>query len=216
MAQIFHPSFNTFSRVSIFGAVFFVGAGLWAWDRALRSPWTTQEDVARSQPLPFSHEHHVRGLGIDCRFCHAWADESASAGIPPTKTCMGCHSMIWPEAGVLEPVRESWRTDEPIPWKRVHDLPDFAYFDHSIHVAKGVGCTTCHGQVDRMPLVRRAASLDMGWCLDCHRDPAANVRPRERVYDVDWDPESLTSAERQELARRYHLESAMNCSDCHR
>jgi hypothetical protein len=216
MAQIFHPSFNTFSKVSIFGAVFFLGAGLWAWDRTLRSPWTTQVDVAREQPVPFSHQHHVQGLGIDCRHCHVYAEESASAGIPPTKTCMGCHSMVWPDSEVLAPVRESYASDRPIPWTRVHDLPDFAYFDHSIHVAKGVGCTTCHGQVDEMPLMWRAASLDMAWCLDCHRDPAANVRPRDRIFDVDWDPDSLTSAERSALAAEYHLESAMNCSDCHR
>jgi hypothetical protein len=216
MAQIFHPSFNTFSKVSIFGAVFFLGAGLWAWDKMLRSPYTTQVDVAREQPVPFSHQHHVQGLGIDCRHCHVYAEESASAGIPPTKTCMGCHSMVCPDSEVLAPVRESYASDRPIPWTRVHDLPDFAYFDHSIHVAKGVGCTTCHGQVDEMPLMWRAASLDMAWCLDCHRDPAATVRPRDRIFDVDWDPDSLTSAERSALAAEYHLESAMNCSDCHR
>ena len=216
MAQIFHPSFNTFSKVSIFGALFFLAAAAWGWDRLLRSPYTTQVDVARQQPVPFSHKHHVQGLGIDCRFCHTSVEDAAFAGLPPTKTCMGCHSMVWKDAAVLEPVRASYRDDRPIAWTRVHDLPDFAYFDHSIHVKKGIGCTTCHGQVDEMPLMWRTATLNMDWCLECHRDPAQNVRPRERVFDVDWDPDSLTEAERADLARRYDLHSRINCSTCHR
>ncbi len=216
MAQIFHPSFNTLSKVSIFGAVFFLGAGVWAWDTLLRSPYNTQVDVAREQPVPFSHKHHVQGLGLDCRFCHSSVEESAFAGIPPTKTCMGCHSMVWKDAPILEPVRASYRSDLPIPWTRVHDLPDFAYFDHSIHVKKGIGCTTCHGQVDEMPLMWRTQSLNMDWCLACHRDPAANVRPRARVFDVDWEPGSLSSTERAALASEYHLQSMTNCSTCHR
>lgn len=216
MPQIFHPSFNTLSKVSIFGAVFFLGAGVWAWDMLLRSPYHTQVNVARAQPVPFSHKHHVQGLGLDCRFCHSSVEDSAFAGIPPTKTCMGCHSMVWKDAPMLEPVRASFRTDAPIAWTRVHDLPDFAYFDHSIHVKKGIGCTTCHGQVDEMPLMWRTESLAMDWCLDCHRDPAANVRPRERVFDVDWRPEEISAAERARLADEYHLQSMINCSVCHR
>jgi len=216
MAQIFHPSFNTFSKVSIFGALFFLAAAAWGWDRLLRSPYTTQVNVARQQPVPFSHKHHVQGLGIDCRFCHSSVEDAGFAGIPPTKTCMGCHSMVWKDAAMLEPVRASYRDDRPIPWVRVHDLPDFAYFDHSIHVKKGIGCTTCHGQVDEMPLMWRTATLNMDWCLNCHRDPAANVRPRERVFDVDWDPTSITAEERADLARRYDLHSLINCSTCHR
>jgi hypothetical protein len=216
MAQIFHPSFNTLSKVSIFGAVFFLGAGVWAWDTLLRSSYHTQVDVARTQPVPFSHKHHVQGLGLDCRFCHSSVEEAAFAGIPATKTCMSCHSLVWKDAAVLEPVRESFRTDLPIAWTRVHDLPDFAYFDHSIHVAKGIGCTTCHGRVDEMPLMWRTESLNMDWCLACHRDPAASVRPRERVFDVDWEPGSLSDEERARLAREYHLESMTNCSVCHR
>jgi Cytochrome c7 and related cytochrome c len=216
MAQIFHPSFNTLSKVSIFGAVFFLGAGVWAWDALLRSPYTTQVNVAREQPVPFSHKHHVQGLGLDCRFCHSSVEESASAGIPSTKVCMGCHAMVWKDAPMLEPVRESFRTDRPLPWIRVHDLPDFAYFDHSIHVAKGIGCTTCHGAVDEMPLMWRTETLNMDWCLACHRDPASQVRPRERVFDVDWDPLSLSRAERERLAAEHRLESETNCSVCHR
>lgn len=216
MAQIFHPSFNTLSKVSIFGAVFFLGAAAWAWDALLRSPYTTQVNVAREQPVPFSHKHHVQGLGLDCRFCHTSVEESASAGLPSTKVCMGCHSMVWKDAPMLEPVRESFRTDRPIEWIRVHDLPDFAYFDHSIHVAKGIGCSTCHGEVDEMPLMWRTETLNMDWCLACHRDPAAHVRPRERVFDMDWDPLSLSRAERERLAAEHRLESETNCSVCHR
>lgn len=216
MAQIFHPSFNTLSKVSIFGAVFFLGAALWAWDAALRSPYTTQVNVARAQPVPFSHKHHVAGLGLDCRFCHASAEDAAFAGIPSTKVCMSCHSVVWKDAEVLEPVRESYRSDRPIPWVRVHDLPDFAYFDHSIHVRKGIGCSSCHGRVDEMPLTWRTNTLNMDWCLSCHRDPAAEVRPRERVFDMGWDPAALSRAEREALAERYHVESLTNCSVCHR
>ncbi len=216
MAQIFHPSFNTLSKVSIFGAVFFLGAGVWAWDTMLRSSYNTQVNVAREQPVPFSHKHHVQGLGLDCRFCHASVEDSAFAGIPPSKTCMSCHALVWKDAPVLEPVRASYKDDLPIAWTRVHDLPDFAYFDHSIHVKKGIGCTTCHGQVDEMPLVWRTQTLNMDWCLACHRDPAAFVRPRERVFDVDWEPDTLPSDERARLADEYHLASMTNCSVCHR
>jgi hypothetical protein len=216
MAQIFHPSFNTISKVSIFGAVFFLGAAVWAWDALLRSPYTTQVGVARTQPVPFSHKHHVQGLGIDCRFCHASVEESAFAGIPSSKTCMSCHALIWKDSAVLEPVRESLRTDRSIEWTRVHDLPDFAYFDHSIHLAKGIGCTSCHGRVDEMPLLWRTETLNMDWCLACHRDPAAHVRPRERLFDMDWDPASLARSEREELAASYGLQSLTNCSICHR
>ena len=216
MPQIFHPSFNTLSKVSIFGAVFFLGAAVWGWDMLLRSPYNTQVDVAREQPVPFSHKHHVAGLGIDCRFCHSSVEDSSFAGIPPTKTCMGCHSMVWKDAAVLAPVRESFQSDRPIPWTRVHDLPDFAYFDHSIHVKKGIGCTTCHGQVDEMPLTWRTATLNMDWCLDCHRDPAANVRPRARVFDVHWDARELDDAQRAALAASYDVKSRLDCSTCHR
>jgi hypothetical protein len=216
MAQIFHPSFNTLSKVLIFAAVFCLGAGAWAWDRLLRSSYTTRVGIARAQPVPFSHKHHVAGLGIDCRFCHTSVEESAFAGMPATKTCMACHSQVWSDAPVLEPVRESYRTDRPIEWVRVHDLPDFAYFDHSIHVAKGVGCTTCHGQVDEMPLTWMENTLNMDWCLGCHRDPVASIRPREDVFRTDWRPDSATRAAQRELAERYHVESLTDCYTCHR
>ena len=216
MAQIFHPSFNTLSKVSIFGAVLLLGAGIWAWDTLLRSPYATDVNVAKEQPVPFSHKHHVGGLGLDCRYCHSFVEESAFAGIPPTKTCMGCHSVVWKDAPILEPVRESWRSNLPVEWVRVHDLPDFAYFNHSIHVKKGMGCTTCHGPVDQMPLMWRSNTLDMGWCLDCHRNPGDYIRPREEVFNSDWDPASLSAEERLELLERYEVQSMENCSTCHR
>lgn len=216
MAQIFHPSFNTISRVSIFGAVFFLGAAVFGWDRLLRSSYTTQVDVARAQPVPFSHKHHVAGLGIDCRFCHSSVEDSAFAGIPPTKTCMGCHSMVWKDAEILEIVRSSYQSDAPIEWTRVHDLPDFVYFDHSIHLNRGIGCTTCHGQVDEMPLMWRANTLNMDWCLSCHRDPSVHIRDREDLFRTDWEPELLSREERDELMTRYHVKSMTNCSTCHR
>ena len=216
MAQIFHPAFNTLSKVSFFGAVFFLGAAVWAWDTMLRSPYTTQVDVAREQPVPFSHKHHVSGLGIDCRFCHTSVEDGAFAGIPPTKTCMGCHSLVWEDAPLLEPVRESYRTDLPIEWARVHDLPDYTYFDHSIHLNRGIGCSSCHGEVDQMPLMWRENTLNMDWCLSCHRDPVAHVRPKEFLFDMSFDPEAQPREEREALAREYGVKSLTNCSICHR
>src|SRR2546425_9575764 len=171
MSQTFHHSTNTLSKLSIFGALFLVVGALWVTVEVNRSPYVTQEGVAREQPVPFSHEHHVGGLGIDCRYCHTTVENSSFANIPPTKTCMNCHSQIWNTAPMLEPVRESFRTDKSIRWIRVHDLPDYVYFNHSIHVAKGVGCTTCHGQVNKMPLMWQESSLQRAGCLDFHRHP---------------------------------------------
>ena len=186
MSQIFHRSANTIARVSIFGAVFFVAGLLGLFAEVNRSPWVTDAHVAREQPIQFSHERHVAGNGIDCRYCHTSVEDSSFAGIPPTKTCMNCHSQIFANSPFLEPVRDSFRTGKSIQWTRVHDLPDFVYFNHSIHVNKGVGCTTCHGQVDRMPLMWQEKSLQMEWCLDCHRNPERYVRPREAVFRVDY------------------------------
>src|SRR5579862_6355158 len=171
MAQVFHPAFNTISRVSIFGGVFILSVLIWILGGIYRSSYVTEADVVRDQPIPFSHKHHVGGLGIDCRYCHTSVEESPFANIPPTKTCMNCHSQIWTNAAILEPVRASYRENRPLQWTRVHDLPDFVYFNHSIHIAKGVGCSTCHGRIDRMPLVYQEASLQMSWCLNCHRHP---------------------------------------------
>src|SRR6266404_6995741 len=188
MSQIFHHSTNTLSRLSIFGGIFIVAFLVWAWAELNASTYATRAKVPVEQPVPFSHEHHVGGLGIDCRYCHTTVENSSFANIPPTKTCMNCHSQIWSTAPMLEPVRESIRTDKSIRWIRVHDLPDYVYFNHSIHVAKGVGCTTCHGQVNKMPLMWQENTLQMSWCLDCHRHPERYVRPKSEVFSVNWQP----------------------------
>jgi hypothetical protein len=216
MAQIFHPSTNTISRVSILGAVFILAGLLWLISALNRSSYATEEGVARQQPVQFSHEHHVSGLGIDCRYCHASVEVSAFAGLPPTETCMNCHAHIWTESPYLAPVRESFRTGQPIAWTRVYDLPDFTYFHHGIHVQKGIGCVTCHGQVDRMPLTWKARSLQMEWCLECHRQPERFVRPREFVFSMDWQPPADQLALGRKLVQEYQIEKLTTCYICHR
>lgn len=216
MPQIFHRSTNTYSRVSIFGAVFFLGFLLWLFGAWSRSSWATQAGVAREQPVPFSHAHHVGDVGLDCRYCHTSVEVSGFANIPPTKTCMNCHSQIWNTSPTLEPVRASFRNDRSIAWTRVHDLPDFVYFDHSIHVNKGVGCETCHGRVDKMPLTWQKASLQMEWCLECHRHPERNVRPREAVFQMGYEPPVDQETLGRQLVKEYKIQSLTSCSTCHR
>ena len=216
MPQIFRQSTNTFTRVTIFGAVFILGFAVWAIDRLSRSDYATRATEARDQPVPFSHAHHVGGLGVDCRYCHTTVETSSFANIPPTKTCMNCHSQIWNRAPMLEPVRESFRSDKSIRWIRVHDLPDYVYFNHSIHVAKGVGCTTCHGQVNKMPLMWQENSLQMSWCLDCHRHPERFVRPKSEVFSVNWQPPPNQAEMGRELVKEYNIQSLTSCSTCHR
>ena len=216
MAQIFHPSTNTLSRLSIFGAVFFIAALLWLIVAINRSSYVTQAGVARTQPVPFSHKHHVKGLGLDCRYCHMTVEKSAFAGLPPTATCMTCHSQIWSDSPTLEPVRESFRTGTSIAWTRVHDLPDFVYFNHSVHLHKGIGCTTCHGQVDDMPLMWQQHSLQMEWCLECHRAPERFVRPRAQVFNMTWQPPQYYAALGKQLVQEYDIQRLTSCSICHR
>jgi hypothetical protein len=236
MAQLFHPSMNTVAKASIFGAVFAALIAFTIGYEVQASPWLTNQGVHRDQPIPFSHEHHVRGLGIDCRYCHGGVEDSAFAGIPPTKTCMTCHSKIWTDAALLQPVRDSWSTGVPIAWNRVNNLPHFAYFNHSVHVNKGVGCVTCHGQVDQMPLMYQYASLQMEWCLHCHRDPGKVLRPRQFEFDVNYDlgqPQYLSQVQKilkddtitaqdklgEALIQLYHIPTdgrLTNCSTCHR
>jgi len=216
MSQIFHPSTNTFSRLSIYGGVFIVGFLVWAWAELNASDYATRARVPIEQPVPFSHEHHVGGLGIDCRYCHTSVENSSFAGIPPTKTCMNCHSQIWNTAAMLEPVRDSYRTNKSIRWVRVHDLPDFVYFNHSIHVAKGIGCTSCHGQIDKMPLTWQEASLQMQWCLDCHRHPERYVRPKAEVFSVSYRPPPDQLELGRRLVAEYRIQSLTSCSTCHR
>ena len=216
MAQIFHHSTNTLSKVSIFGAVFIVAGVVWLTLAVNRSPYVTRAHEARSQPVPFSHAHHVGGLGVECRYCHTSVDRSAYAGIPPTKTCMNCHSQIWAQSPTLEPVRASFRTDTSIEWVKVHDLPDFAYFNHSAHVNKGVGCSTCHGRVDQMPLVWQEKSLQMEWCLECHRNPERFLRPKSEVYNIAYEPPANQLELGRTLVKDYNVKPQVTCSTCHR
>jgi len=216
MSQIFHPSTNTISKVSIFGAVFILAALGWLVLQIARSSYVTQAHVARPQPVPFSHKHHVAGLGIDCRYCHTSVEESSFAGIPPTKTCMNCHAQIWSDSPTLEPVRESFRTDRSLEWTRVHDVADFVYFDHSIHIRKGVGCVTCHGQVDQMPLAWKVETLQMEWCLNCHRNPELYVRPRDQVFNMAWRPQEDQLTLGRRLVEEYDIKKLTDCSVCHR
>jgi len=157
-----------------------------ALDELQRSPWVTRQGQRADQPVPFSHKHHVQGLGLQCQYCHTTVEKSSYAGIPPTRTCMNCHAQIWTNAQLLEPVRQSWSTGQSIPWIRVHDLPDFVFFNHEIHVNKGIGCASCHGRVDEMPLMYAQNTLQMEWCLDCHRNPAKNLRPTSEIYNMVW------------------------------
>jgi hypothetical protein len=216
VSQIFHRSTNTFSRFSIFGGVFILGFLTWALSELNHSDYNTRARAPVQQPVPFSHEHHVGGLGIDCRYCHTTVENSSFANIPPTKTCMNCHSQIWNASPTLEPVRESFRTDRSIRWIKVHDLPDYVYFNHSIHVNKGVGCTTCHGPVNRMPLTWQHASLQMEWCLECHRNPELFVRPKSEVFSVAWQPPADQEEQGRKLVAEYKIQSLTSCSTCHR
>ena len=215
MSQIFHRSANTIAKVSIFGAVFFIAGLLVLFDKVNRSSWMTQARVAREQPLQFSHERHVAGNGIDCRYCHTSVEDSSFAGIPATKICMNCHSQIFATSPFLDPIRESFRSGQSIRWTRVHDLPDFVSFDHSIHIHKGVGCTTCHGAVDRMPLMYQEQSLQMDWCIDCHREPERYVRPREAVFRVDYQPPANQRELGERLVAQYQIQKLTSCSTCH-
>jgi hypothetical protein len=216
MAQIFHPSTNTISRVTIFGGAILLIILVATLATINESPYITEVGVARSQPVPFSHKHHVGDDGIDCRYCHTSVEQSSFAGIPPTKTCMNCHSQIWSESPMLEPVRESFRSDKSIEWTRVHNLPGFVYFDHSIHIHKGVGCSTCHGRVDKMALTWRENSLYMDWCLDCHRAPERYVRPRQEVFNMPYQPPADQDALGAKLVKEYKIRKLTSCSTCHR
>jgi hypothetical protein len=218
MGQVFHRSTNTIARLTIYGAAFLIAALGWAVYELSASPYVTDMSVAKDQPVPFSHKHHAGELGIDCRYCHTSVEKSSFAGVPPTQTCMTCHSQIWTNASMLEPVRASYRDDKSIEWIRVNALPDFVYFDHSIHVAKGVGCTTCHGQIAEMPLTQRAGTLYMSWCLECHRQPEKYLRPKSEVFNPYYDP---PSGEKQlelgkKLMAEYRVQSLQTCSTCHR
>lgn len=217
MAQLFRPSANLRARQVLWGVV--IGLAVFAGGAyaLAESQWSTGAERYVEQPVQFSHEHHVGGVGVDCRYCHTSVESDAFAGIPPTETCMHCHAQLFTDAPILAPVRASWADGRPIRWRRVHDLPDFAYFDHSAHIHKGVGCETCHGRVDRMPLIQQTAPLTMKWCIDCHRDPAPHLRPPEAVFAMGWSPpEGQRGALAAELAQFYGVVSRTSCSECHR
>lgn len=215
MAQIFHRSTNTVAKVTLFGAVFFLAVLGWVFATLDRSAYSTGRGVILNQPVPFSHDHHTAALGIDCRYCHTSVETDAFAGLPSTATCMNCHKTIWSESEMLAPVRASFATGEPIGWTRVNDLPDFVYFNHSIHVTKGIGCATCHGRVDEMPLLYRAQTLQMEWCLDCHRNPEKYVGPREEVFNMAWSADDQAELG-VKLVADYHINPRIDCSTCHR
>ena len=219
MHRVFHRSANAIARVSIFGFAFLVVGVSWVVITLGRSAYLTDVGLARVQPVPFSHQHHVSGLGIDCRYCHTTVEKSSFAGMPATSFCMNCHSQIWSDSPMLEPVRASFRNSQPLVWTRVHNLPRFAYFDHSIHVNKGVGCSTCHGRVDQMPLTFAQQPMYMEWCLECHRNVAAYIRPRSEIFNMAWQPAPDQLARGQSLIAEYKIKdmrSLIVCSTCHR
>lgn len=217
MPRVFGPKSNLIAQVSLIAVITGAGLVLWAMDTIQKSPYVTEVDWIPSQPVPFTHQHHVSGLGIDCRYCHTSVEKSRFAGVPPTSTCMNCHSQIWSDAPMLEPVRESARTGKPIEWVRVNDLPDFVYFNHSTHVAKGVGCTTCHGPVGKMPLTWKGNTLYMGWCLDCHRHPEPYLRKdKSEVYNPFWTPPSDQKAVGASFKSDRNIQVNIHCSTCHR
>jgi hypothetical protein len=217
--QIFHRSANSLARISIVALIGLVALLGWLGLALFRSRYVTRQSEVLPQPVPFSHNHHVAGLGIDCRYCHTSVERSATAGIPPIATCINCHKQIWTNAELLEPVRAAYASKKPVQWAKVHDLPDYVYFNHSVHVAKGIGCVSCHGRVDQMPLMYQAQPLTMEWCLSCHRDPVKNLRPRSEVTNMRWEPPgdaAEAGALRAHLAKEYNVRSLMSCSTCHR
>lgn len=182
----------------------------------VRTPFYSREDYPVYQPVQFDHRHHVADDAIDCRYCHQLVETSSSAGYPSVGTCMNCHAQIWNKSPTLKPVRTAYFDDLPIRWQRVHRLPDYVYFNHSIHLAKGVGCAECHGRVDEMAAVMQVNPMTMGWCLECHRDPAPRLRPREALFDMTWSPPADRRALGEELMAMYQVHTRTSCTTCHR
>ena len=219
MPQIFRPRSNTIARVSLLALPLFGAVTLWACLVYTRSSYGTGAGVVRVQPVPFSHAHHAGDLGIDCRFCHTSVERAPNAGLPATEICMQCHSQMWVGSDMLKPVRDSYKSGQSLTWHRIYNLPGFAYFDHSIHVHKGVGCSSCHGRVDEMPFTYQVPSLLMEWCLDCHRQPERHLRPRAEIFNMKWQPPHDQLEAGRDLAKAYKLHDTkhlMSCSVCHR
>jgi hypothetical protein len=218
VATLFTPRANLFARGTLAGFILLL-LGIAAFAYAyVRSPYNTGVYVDRPQPAPFSHQHHVSGLGLDCRYCHDTVEEQAFAGMPTTGTCMNCHWQLWTEAPVLEAVRASWARAEPLQWRRVHDLADFVYFDHAVHVSNGIGCSTCHGAVAQMPMMHKSRTLLMEWCLECHRHPHRYVRPKEEIFNTLWPEKTPPGVDGAALVEAYGINTAglTDCSACHR
>ena len=218
MAQVFHPSANSFAKASIAVAVLGIVGLIFVASAVDRSSFVTHVFQPIPQPIPFSHQHHSGELGIDCRFCHTTAETSAFAGIPSTETCMTCHSQIWKDSPMLAQLRDSYASGRAIAWNRVHNVPDYSYFQHDIHINKGVACETCHGRVDKMPLTWKVNSLHMEWCLDCHREPERYIRPKEHVFEMGYVPATHQAALGKKLVADYHVASQRitDCVTCHR
>ena len=217
--RFFKPAANEITRLCIFIFFLIMIGGGWAATKIFESPYITRQNIVQQQPVPFSHKHHVGEEGIDCRYCHTSVEKSAYAGMPPTQTCINCHSQIYTTSPMLDPVRASFKSGEPIHWTRIHNLQNFVYFNHGIHVAKGVGCASCHGQIDQMDLTYQAAPLTMEWCLSCHRNPQMEVRPKEEVFNMKYKKPENQADFGAELVKKYHIKDAQtltNCSTCHR
>ena len=215
MPQYFRPSSNTLTRAALVGGVLGLATFAGALTAYNLSSYATHQYIPIEQPVPFSHQHHVQGLGMDCRYCHTGVEESHYAGVPPTHTCMTCHSQLYTDAAALEPVRASYISNQPIQWNRVHFLPEFVYFNHSIHVQKGVGCETCHGRVDQMPITWKAKNMTMSWCLDCHRHPEKFLRPQKNIYDMGYQPPINQITLGNQLKGEYHVMNAQKLTDCY-
>ncbi len=216
MSDFIFPQWT--NRLKEIGGVLGAGGGLYAvvlvWLGF--APKTITVGYEPEQPIPYSHKLHVGELGIDCRYCHTTVDKAAFAAIPPTQTCMNCHDKIRTESELLKPLREAHAAGLPVEWRKVHDLPDYAYFNHSSHVNKGVGCAECHGRVDTMEVVGIVSELSMGWCLDCHRDPAPRLRPLDKITDLDWEPEEDRRELGERLMEEFDVHTQVSCSTCHR
>ncbi|MCG5054591.1 MAG: cytochrome c family protein [Myxococcales bacterium] len=217
MALLFRPKHNHLARLSLILTASAVVGGIGGILVYVRTPIARGMQDPVEQPIQFDHRHHVRDVGIDCRYCHQTVEKSAHAGIPPTELCLNCHSQVWNGSPMLLKVRESFMKDEPIAWTKVNDVPDFVYFNHSIHVAKGVGCVTCHGRVDLMPAVQKDKPLTMGWCLECHRNPGPNLRPVEEITNMEWTrPEGDAELTPEALVKRNDVHTRDSCTTCHR
>ncbi len=216
--QLFTPGANTFARLSAVAGGLIAALVIGYLLVRMHSPYTKAPvGIAVTQPVRFSHQLHAGQLNLDCRYCHTSVEKSAYAGIPDTQTCMTCHSQVARYSKLLEPVRNSYANNTRITWNSVHALAQHVYFNHSIHVNKGIGCETCHGRVDEMPIVWRAQVMTMKWCLDCHKDPSRYIRPTTAVYTFGWKPPVPQAQLGPQLIKDYHInvKGLTDCVVCH-